>query len=61
MEILRDKAIRRIPVLDMDRMVGMFTVDDLMIHLVNDLADLVAPVAGQGVFGHPEPKVPAVG
>jgi CBS domain-containing protein len=59
LEIFRDRAIRRLPVVDQDRMVGMLTVDDLMIHFVNDLADLVAPVTGQVVFGRPEPKVPA--
>jgi CBS domain-containing protein len=58
LEIFRQRAIRRLPVLDDGRMVGMFTVDDLMIRLVNDLEDLMAPVTGQVVFGHPEAKVP---
>jgi hypothetical protein len=39
----------------------MLTVDDLMIYFVNGLTDLAAPVTGQVVFGHPEPKVPAFG
>jgi CBS domain-containing protein len=61
LEIFRDRAIRRLPVVDRDHMVGMLTVDDLTIHFVNDLADLMAPVTGQVVFGHREPKVPAFG
>jgi signal-transduction protein with cAMP-binding, CBS, and nucleotidyltransferase domain len=61
LEIFRARAIRRLPVVDRGRMTGMFTVDDLMIHLVNDLEDLMAPVTGQVVFGHPEAKVPMAG
>jgi signal-transduction protein with cAMP-binding, CBS, and nucleotidyltransferase domain len=61
LEIFRERDIRRLPVIDGGRMVGMFTVDDLMIRLVNDLEDLMAPVTGQVVFGHPEAKVPVPG
>jgi signal-transduction protein with cAMP-binding, CBS, and nucleotidyltransferase domain len=61
LEIFRNRAIRRLPVMDEGRMTGMFTVDDLMIHLVNDLEDLMAPVTDQVVFGHPEAKLPMAG
>jgi CBS domain-containing protein len=60
LEIFRARPIRRLPVVDEGRMVGMLTVDDLMIHLINDLSDLVAPVTGQVVFGHPEPEMPVL-
>lgn len=43
--------IRRLPLVDGGRMVGMLTVDDLVIDLVNDLGSLVRPVFGQVIFG----------
>jgi hypothetical protein len=38
--------------------VGVVTVDDLLVDLVGDLADLARPVTGQVLFGHREPTVP---
>jgi hypothetical protein len=35
----------------------MLTVDDLFIDVISDAANLVRPVTGQVVFGHPD--VPA--
>ncbi len=61
LEIFRRRTIRRLPVVEQGRVVGMLTVDDLMIHLVNDLSDLVEPITSEVVFGHPEAKVPSVG
>jgi CBS domain-containing protein len=52
-------AIRRIPLMDGERMAGMLTMDDLVIDLVSDLADLARPLMGQVLFGHPETKAPA--
>jgi CBS domain-containing protein len=46
--------IRRLPLVEDGRMVGMLTVDDLVIDLVNDLDSLVRPVFGQVVFGSPD-------
>jgi CBS domain-containing protein len=44
--------IRRLPLLDdAGRMVGMLTVDDLALDLVNDLGSLVRPIFGQVIFG----------
>ena len=57
--LFREHAIRRIVVVDGDRAAGVVTVDDLLIDLVGDLGDLVRPVTGQVLFGHPEPGVPA--
>jgi CBS domain-containing protein len=51
-------AIRRLPLLEAGRMVGMLTIDDLVIDWVNDLATMVRPVVGQVVFGAPEPSIP---
>ena len=46
--------IRRLPLIEDGRMVGMLTVDDLVIDLVNDLDSLVRPVFGQVIFGGPD-------
>lgn len=53
-------AIRRLPLVEDGRMVGMLTVDDLVIDWVNDLATMVRPVFGQVIFGAPEPAVPVL-
>lgn len=58
--IFRSHAIRRLPVVENGRIVGVLTADDLLIDLVADLADVVRPITGQVVFGHSEPSdVPA--
>jgi CBS domain-containing protein len=46
--------LRRLPLVEDGRMVGMLTVDDLVIDLVNDLDSLVRPVFGQVIFGGPD-------
>jgi CBS domain-containing protein len=46
--------IRRLPLVEGGRVVGMLTVDDLVIDLVSDLDSLVRPVFGQVVFGGPD-------
>lgn len=58
--ILGTHAVRRLPVLDGDRVVGMITVDDLLVGLATDLERLVHPVIGELVFGHHPAPVPAV-
>jgi CBS domain-containing protein len=57
--LFSEHPIRRIPLIDGERMVGMVTMDDLVIDLVSDLADLARPLMGQVLFGHPEAKAPA--
>ena len=57
--VLRHHALRRLPLVRGARAVGMVTIDDLLISLATDLADLIRPVVGEVVFGHPEPKPPA--
>jgi len=52
-------AFRRLPLVEEGRMVGMLTLDDLLMDVVSDLANLVRPITGEVIFGHPEPTVPA--
>jgi CBS domain-containing protein len=58
--VFDDNAIRRLPLVADDRLVGMVTTDDLFVDLACDLGRLVRPVTGQVLFGHPEPAPPAV-
>jgi signal-transduction protein with cAMP-binding, CBS, and nucleotidyltransferase domain len=51
--------IRRLPLVAGDRMVGMLTVDDLLVDLSSDLSNVVRGLTAQVLFGHPEAKVPA--
>lgn len=58
--LLGSHGVRRLPVLDGDTIVGMLTVDDLLVGLATDLERLVHPVVGEMVFGHHPVPVPAV-
>ena len=58
--IFRRHAIRRLPLTENGKVMGMLTLDDLLIDVIADLADLARPITGEVVFGHPDPKVPAV-
>jgi CBS domain-containing protein len=58
--VFDEHAIRRLPLVADGRLVGMLTVDDLVIDLTADLVRLTRPVTGQVLFGHPEPSPPAV-
>ena len=58
--ILGTYPFRRVPVVDGDRVVGMVTLDDLIVRLVRDLHDATKGVAAQLWFGHPEPQPPAM-
>ena len=57
--VFEDHAIRRLPLMEGDRMVGMLTMDDLVVDLVSDLGRLTRPILGQVLFGHPEAATPA--
>lgn len=52
--IFRSNAIRRLPLIESERVLGMITVDDLLIDITNDLADVIRPVTGEVIFGHRE-------
>jgi CBS domain-containing protein len=56
--ILATHPIRRVPVVERDRVVGMVTLDDLVVRLANDLHNVTAGVTAQLLFGHPEPQTP---
>jgi CBS domain-containing protein len=56
--IFERHALRRLPLVDGDRLVGMLTMDDLIVDLTADLARLTRPVTAQVLFGHREPATP---
>jgi CBS domain-containing protein len=56
--ILATYPIRRVPVIEGGRMVGMVTLDDLIVRLANDLHSVTAGVVAQLLFGHSEPQLP---
>jgi CBS domain-containing protein len=56
--LFRVNAVRRLAVVRDGHFVGMVTVDDLLIDLAGDLADLSRPVTAEVVFGHHDSRVP---
>ncbi len=56
--ILRTHACRRLPLISDGRVVGMLTVDDLLIDLIADLGDVARPITGEVIFGHHEAPLP---
>jgi CBS domain-containing protein len=56
--LFRAHACRRLPLTSGDDVVGVLTVDDLLIDLVNDLGDLIRPIVGEVIFGHHETALP---
>ena len=58
MALFHRHPIRRLPLLDDGRMIGMLTVDDVAIDLVSELDSLFRPVVGQVIFGSPEREEP---
>ncbi|CAJ64937.1 hypothetical protein FRAAL6314 [Frankia alni ACN14a] len=59
-EIFRDHAIRRLPVLDGRRIVGLVSVDDLLIRSEREIADLVHPLCEETFAPHREAAAPVV-
>ena len=57
--LLRANAIRRIPVVRGQEFIGMITIDDLLIGLAADLADLAKPINAEALFSHHDSPVPA--
>ena len=56
--VLRRHPIRRLPVTSSGRLVGMVTVDDLLVHMAADLSDLVRPVTAELLFAQHDAAVP---
>ena len=56
MAVFETHPFRRLPLIEDGRVVGMITVDDLVVDAVADFTRLLRPVLGQVLFGHPEPK-----
>jgi CBS domain-containing protein len=59
LKVFEDRAIRRLPLVAGGQLVGMLTMDDLVVDLTGDLARLTRPIVGQVLFGHREPVAPA--
>lgn len=61
LHVFRDHAIRRVPIVDHDRVVGIVSLDDLMVFATEQLSDVSKVLAGQIMFPHAgdEAKVPA--
>lgn len=56
----RTHGIRRLPVMRSGRFVGMLTIDDLLVDVAADLADLARPVTAEILFAHRDAPVPAI-
>lgn len=57
--LFRTHAVRRLAVVRAGHFVGMITVDDLLIDVAAELADLARPVTAEVLFGHHDAEVPA--
>jgi len=57
--IFRTNAVRRLVVTERGRFAGVLAIDDLLINLSADLADLVRPVTAETIIGHRDTPVPA--
>jgi CBS domain-containing protein len=57
--LFRTNAIRRLAVVRGGQFVGMITIDDLLVDVAADLADLSRPVEGEILFAHHDSPVPA--
>jgi CBS domain-containing protein len=50
--VFRDHAVRRIPIVDHDRVVGLVSLDDIMVLLADELSTVSRVLAGQIMFPH---------
>jgi CBS domain-containing protein len=57
--LFRTHAVRRLAVVRGAQFVGMITVDDLLVDVAGDLADLARPVTAEVLFAHRDSAVPA--
>lgn len=57
--IFERHALLRLPLVADDRVVGMLTMDDLVVDLTGGLARPTRPITAQVLFGHRQPVAPA--
>jgi CBS domain-containing protein len=57
--VFRTHGLRRLAVVRDGAFVGMLSVDDLLVDLASDLADLARPIAGEVLFSQRDAPVPA--
>ena len=57
--LFRTNAVRRLAVLRGQHFVGMLSIDDLLVYLAADLADLARPITAEILFAHRDSPVPA--
>ena len=57
--LFRTNGLRRLAVERDGQFVGMITIDDLLVDVAADLADLARPVTAEILFAHRDPAVPA--
>ena len=50
--VFRDHAVRRIPIVDHDRVVGVISLDDIMVLVADELSTVSKVLAGQIMFPH---------
>lgn len=50
--VFRDHAIRRIPIVDHDRVVGIVSLDDVLVFATDELSSVAKVLAGQIMFPH---------
>jgi CBS domain-containing protein len=62
LHVFTHHAVRRVPVVRHDRVVGVVSLDDVLVSLAGNLGDVTHVLAGQIMFPHAadEPPVPAV-
>lgn len=57
--LFRSNAVRRLAIMGGEQFLGMVTIDDLLIDLAADMADLARPITAEVMFGHYDSSVPA--
>jgi CBS domain-containing protein len=58
LQIFRRHDVRRVPIVDGHRPIGMVTADDVLVDLVHDLATVAQPITNQVVLRRREPALP---
>lgn len=58
--VFREHAVRRLAVVRGGELVGVLTIDDLLMDVAADLSDLARPVTAEVLFAHRDSPVPAV-